>query len=227
MVNTMKVDSVNIGSPQTIQQGNRAVTTAILKTPQRERITVGELGLVKDSICDDRYHGGPDQAVYLYRHEDYEWWQQALGREIVRGTFGENLTIAGIPEAALFIGDVIDFTDLSLQITAPRIPCATFAATMGDTGFLKRFLRAERPGFYCRVLKQGTIGVDDEGVLVPYAGASILTTKLYRDLQRKLNSSELEAYLALPIDIRSRTAFQKSLDALRTDALTVERNVNE
>lgn len=220
MVNKMKVNSVNIGSPKTIQQGNRAVTTAILKTPQHDRVTVGEFGLVKDSICDDRFHGGPDQAVYLYRHEDYEWWQQELGREIVPGTFGENLTITGIPEAALFIGDVINFTDLSLQITAPRIPCATFAATMGDTGFVKQFLRAERPGFYCRVLNKGTIGVDDEGSLVPYAHASISTTTLYRDLQRKLNRSELEAYLALPIDIRSRTAFQKSLEAFTTDAPT-------
>ena len=217
MANTMKVNSVNIGSPQTIQQGNRAVTTAILKAPQQERVTVGELGLVEDSICDHRFHGGPDQAVYLYRQEDYEWWQQELGRAIRPGTFGENLTITGISEAALYIGDVINFTDLSLQITAPRIPCATFAATMGDTGFVKRFLRAERPGFYCRVLKNGTIGVNDEGVLVPYVQSSILTTKLYRDLQRKLNRSELEAYLALPIDIRSRTAFQKSLEALTND----------
>jgi MOSC domain-containing protein YiiM len=213
----MKVNSVNIGSPQTIQQGNRAVTTAISKAPQHERATVGDLGLVKDSICDYRFHGGPDQAVYLYRQEDYEWWQQELGRAITPGTFGENLTITGISEATLFIGDVINFTDLSLQITAPRIPCATFAATMGDTGFVKQFLRAERPGFYCRVLKNGTIGVNDEGVLVPYAQASILTTKLYRDLQRKLNRSELEAYLALPIDIRSRTAFQKSLKALTNE----------
>ena len=217
MSDKINIVSVNVGLPRTIQQGNREVTTAILKTPQKDRVTVNVSGLSDDSICDPRFHGGPDQAVYIYRQEDYEWWQGELKRDIAPGTFGENLIVSGIPDAGLFIGDVVNLPDLGLQITAPRIPCATFAATMGDPKFVKQFLRAKRPGFYCRVLKAGTVGVDDKGELVRYAKPSILTTTLYGDIQRKLNRSELEVYLALPIDIRNRTNFEKSLATLNTE----------
>jgi len=222
MTTKIRILSVNIGSPRTIVQGGRKVTTAIIKTARLNRVLVTHTGLADDSICDSRYHGGPDQAVYIYRQEDYKWWENELDREITPGTFGENLTISGIPHQGLYIGDVIKFPDLELQITAPRIPCATLAATMGDPGFVKRFLRAERPGFYCRVLKTGSIEVADAGDLGRYRGQSILTTTFYNDVQRKLNREELEAYLALPIDSRSRTDFEKSLASL-----LAEEKINE
>ena len=78
-----------------------------------------------------------------------------MGREIAPGTFGENLTISDLETAGLAIGDRIQVGDVCLEVTAPRIPCGTFAARMGDPGFVARFRIAERPGAYCRVIREG------------------------------------------------------------------------
>ena len=77
------------------------------------------------------------------------------------GTFGENLTIAGVETAQALIGDRLAIGDVLLEVTSPRIPCVTLAARMGDPGFVKRFRAAERPGFYCRVLQEGFVRAGD------------------------------------------------------------------
>jgi MOSC domain-containing protein YiiM len=154
----MKVLSINTASPDALLVGTKLVTTGIFKTPQPGSVYLGELGLEGDTIVNKKVHGGTDQAVYLYSSADYAWWSEQLGREIEPGMFGENLTITDFHPRTLRVGDrlLIDGKVL-LEITAPRVPCAQFAAKMGDSAFGKKFVAAKRSGAYARVLTPGEI----------------------------------------------------------------------
>ena len=98
--------------------------------------TVGlHSGLIGDFIGDVKNHGGNDQAVYVYATEDYAWWAGQLGRDLVPGQFGENLTTSGVDVGGAVIGEVwhVGDGDLVLQPTFGRIPCSTFQHRMGRT----------------------------------------------------------------------------------------------
>jgi MOSC domain-containing protein YiiM len=211
----IRVTSVNIGKEETLKGPDRDFVTGINKKPVVATIMVDELGLRNDAVCDTRYHGGPDQAIYLYRLEDYAWWSNELGRDVAAGMFGDNLTLQGLDGPALMVGDRLRFTDLELEVTAPRIPCSTLATKMGDPKFARAFVQAERPGIYVRVTQTGSITVGDAAELVPYARDSISTVTFFRDIQRKLSGQEIRRYLELPIDIRSRTDLEKRLGKAR------------
>ncbi len=211
----IRVTSVNIGKEETLKGPNRIFVTGINKKPIAEAIAVEELGVQNDAVCDAKYHGGPDQAVYLYRQEDYAWWSNELGRDIGGGTFGDNLTVEGLDGPALMVGDRLRFPDLELEVTAPRIPCGTLAAKMGDPKFVRAFVQAERPGIYFRVIQTGTVTAGDEVELVPYGQDSISTVTFFRDIQRKLTEDEIQRYLELPIYILSRTELEKQLENIQ------------
>jgi len=208
----MQVVSVNVGTARRLQGRSFKGRTGIFKATVPDPVAVGETGLAGDAVLNTRYHGGPDQAIYLYRQEDYDWWARELGRELPPGTFGENLTLQGLPAANLPVGSQLDFADLCLQVTAPRIPCNTLAERMSDSGFAKQFIKAERPGLYCRVLKQGSIRAGEAFSLsAPTDGNGISTLDMFRAAYRKLTAEELQRLLAAPIDIRSRQKYEAQL----------------
>ncbi len=154
------VESVNVGAPRGLGVGGRHITTGLFKTPHHSRVKVGHLGVEGDFIGNPRHHGGADQAVYLYSREDLLAWRDDLGDACQPGFFGENLTIdRWWPEVR--IGDRLVAESVVLEITAPRIPCATLAARVGNTKFLKRFVAAARPGAYARVVSGGELAAGD------------------------------------------------------------------
>jgi MOSC domain-containing protein YiiM len=118
---------------------------------------VRRLNLDGDEQADLRVHGGPDKAVYCYPSEHYVAWKADLGRELAFGSFGENLTLSGLLEETMHIGDLFAIGECLLQISQPRLPCFKLGIKFGDQRFVARFLKAGRPGFYCRVLKEGLI----------------------------------------------------------------------
>ena len=209
----MEILSINVGARRRLRGRSFDGDTGIFKTPVPEA-EVGELGLAGDVIVDTKHHGGADQAVYLYRREDYEWWSVELGRPLDPGTFGENLTVAGLPEPGLAIGSRLRFETVVLEVTAPRIPCNTLAARMSDVGFVKRFMQAARPGIYLRLLTPGRLAVGERFTVEPYRGPRVTTVEMFRDWHRKLGRVELERYLAVPIDVRSRRYLEQKLGEL-------------
>jgi MOSC domain-containing protein YiiM len=156
----MQVDSVNAGRAEPMKIGARTISTGIRKGPV-ERCRIGTLGLVGDVVADVENHGGPDQAIYVYSSEDYAWWVDELGAVPEPGTFGENLTLSSFGPEAVRIGDRYRVGEALLEVTAPRIPCATFATRMGEPNWVQRFAAARRPGLYVRVLEPGEVAVGD------------------------------------------------------------------
>jgi MOSC domain-containing protein YiiM len=213
----MDVLSINIGSVRTIGNANVSGQTGIYKLPVAGPVQVTAAGLADDAIVDTRNHGGPDQAVYVYGGADYAWWAVELGRELAPGTFGENLTISDLESAPLAIGDRLHIGGVILEVTAPRIPCWKLAQRMGDPGFVKRFRAAERPGFYCRVVRAGELRAGESVTLVPYAGERVTVAEIFRDTYEPARDpAAIRRFLAAPLAERARDAKQRQLhEALR------------
>ncbi|MFI9506031.1 MOSC domain-containing protein [Nocardia sp. NPDC052566] len=136
--------------------------TAIDKRPMPSRVGVRALGLDGDHVCDTKNHGGAHQAVYAYAEQDARRWGEELGRELPAGWFGENLRIAGLPLSDAVIGARWAIGDTLLEVSAPRVPCATFQHWSGEPQWVKRFTLQSDTGAYFRVLTEGTIGAGDE-----------------------------------------------------------------
>ena len=211
----MNLISVNIGQERTQQRKNYVETTGIYKIPIQEPVEIKSLGIEQDAICDKKSHGGPDQAIYVYGAADYEWWSGELGKEIAPGTFGENLTISELESPQFNVGDMLHIGDVILQVTAARIPCGTFAARMDDPQWVKRFRYAERPGLYCRVIKEGFVQAGDTVSVERYSGETISIAEMFRDYYDGNKSEEtLHRHLSAPIAIRARRDIEKELTRL-------------
>ena len=202
--------SVNLGEKRIQQRKDHIETTGIFKFPTDKSVRVTKLGLEGDVIVSKKHHGGPDQAIYVYGTADYEWWSQQLGKEISPGTFGENLTISELESAQFNVGDYLHIDDVTLQVTAARIPCGTFAARMDDPQWVKRFRHAERPGLYCRVIKEGFIKADDLVSVERYTSETISIVEMFRDYYDQNKSEEtIDRHLKAPIAIRARRDIEK------------------
>lgn len=209
----MHVVAINVGTRERLSHRSFRGDTGIFKRPVTGPVAIGPLGLAHDAVINAKHHGGPDQAVYLYRQEDYAWWAEELGRPVEPGTFGDNLTVAGLPEPNVVIGSRLDFGSVVLEVTAPRIPCNTLAARMDDPGFVKRFVVAERPGLYCRVIRPGPLETGAAFTVIPFAGDRVSTLDVFRARYRRLSKVELQRFLAAPIDERTRRDYLRDLSA--------------
>ncbi len=214
----MNLISVNLGQERTLQRKDHVEQTGIFKFPTDNPVKVTKLGLEGDAIVSKNHHGGPDQAVYVYGGADYEWWSEQVGKEISPGTFGENLTISELESALFNVGDMLHIADVTLQVSAPRIPCKTFAARMDDPQWVKKFRHAERPGLYCRVLKEGFMRAGDTVSVERFTGETVSILDMFRDYYYKNKSEEtLLRYLNAPIAIRDRNSFEEQLQRLVTE----------
>jgi MOSC domain-containing protein YiiM len=201
----MKLISINLGQERTLVGKKRAWQTGIFKVPVTRPVRVSVDGLPEDVICDRKNHGGHDQALSVYGTPDYEWWADQLRQALTPGTFGENLTIEGLESAHCRIGDSLVVGEVILQITSPRIPCNTLATRMKDPYFVKLFRRAERPGLYCRVIREGWLHLGDPVRLDPYLGETVSVLEMFRDYYVPvLDEASLRRYLAAPICARAR-----------------------
>ncbi len=157
----MRLLSITIGPSQIMDLGSRLVETGIDKAPVASA-EIHLLGVAGDTVADEKHHGGPDQAVYVYSGDDYAWWGEHLGEAPPPGRFGENLTFDSFGTEPVRVGDRYTVGDVVLEVTAPRIPCVVFAHHLGDNDFRERFRRSRRPGFYARVVTPGTVHQGDE-----------------------------------------------------------------
>ncbi len=210
----IRISSINRGVAATIEHGSRRFVTGIDKQPVDGCVAITSGGLEGDEVCDTEHHGGADQAVYAYSLADYAWWSRQLGRSLRAGTFGDNLTIDGLPPD-MNVGDRLLIGSALLEATAPRIPCSTLAAAMGDSDFGLAFRRAEKPGVYFRVLNDGEVCPGDRVTLVENTEPTVSILTLFRLCYDKSPGRDaLESALRAPIAERLRHRFEARLAAL-------------
>lgn len=202
--------SVNLGTP-TVQPGSSA-PTGIVKVPRRGPVVIDTMGLLGDAVMDTKHHGGVDQAVYLYLARDYDWWMEELGAPLEFGTFGENLTFAGIDGAGLAVGDRFEIGGVVLELSCHRTPCATFARRMQDPKWVRRFAKALRPGAYARVLTPGVVEAGMPVVYRRFEGERFtLTEYMALDGERTIPEATMRRALATPIHWKTRAEFEAAL----------------
>jgi len=150
------------------------VRTSIFKTPADRRLRVTTLNLEGDQQSDLSVHGGVDKAVYAYPSEHYQYWRRELPQtDLPWGVFGENLTIEGLPEENVRIGDRLRVGSAEFVVTQPRMPCFKLGIRFDRPDILKRFLRSGRTGFEFAVLLEGEVGAGDSIELVAQAEVGV------------------------------------------------------
>ncbi len=138
----------------------RPVASVQVRDPGPKRGGLGS-GVVGDDVVSRKHHGGSRQAVYAVAREELDWWGAALGRDLADGMFGENLTTSGLDVDGAVVGERWRVGSALLEVTGPRIPCATFAAWMGERGWVRRFTERGRTGAYLAVVEPGVVGAGD------------------------------------------------------------------
>ena len=196
----MRLNSVNVSMPKTIEHEGKTVTTGIFKEPVGGRVMLRRMNLDGDGQADLWGHGGAFRAVYVYAFENYAYWSEELGRDdFVIGQFGENFTVEGMLEDDIQIGDVFRVGGALVEVSQPRVPCYKLAIRMGVDGFQNRFLSSGRMGFYFRVLEEGEVGAGDTFELIA-RDADAMSVRAVNDLLYfdKGNSEATEKALNMP-----------------------------
>lgn len=217
----MRLAAINVGMPRTVDMGAGPESTAIFKTTVDGPIRVTVDGVDGDAVGDTKHHGGPDQALYLYFGVDYAHWEELLGRALEPGVFGDNLTIDGSDSRAatpsskdLWVGDRLSVGRVVLEVTAPRIPCGTFARRMElPADFIERFRNELRPGVYVRVLESGAVAVGDP-VSMTAGDRSVSIAEMVELWGTRPDAATLDRLLAAPIAERARADFERKRDRL-------------
>lgn len=196
---TMRVVSLNVGMPQEVEWHGTKVLTGIFKQPVKDKVVLRKLNFDGDAQADLRVHGGPDKAVYAYPLEHYSDWEARLGRRLLPGAFGENLTTEGLIEDQVHIGSEYRIGTARLVVTQPRLPCYKLGIRFGDPKIIKEFLQAGRPGIYFAVLEEGQIMPGDRMELVHSDERLVsVSDMLELMLSDNSNTKALRRILAIP-----------------------------
>jgi MOSC domain-containing protein YiiM len=172
----MKILSVSVATAQAMEINGRRIMSAIAKQPQSGPVAYGNLGLAGDEQADPTVHGGLSKAIYAYPSEHLPFWRTVRAQakvadwqdDIPHGLMGENLTLAGVLEKDLWVGDRLRFADGGvLVVSEPRFPCFKFNAVMGFAKAAKLMVEAGYCGTYLAVLQPGTLQAGDSFTLEP------------------------------------------------------------
>lgn len=191
----LSLHSIQVGQARAVRIQGRSITTAFHKSTVAGPVGVAALGLQGDEQVDLSVHGGLGKAVYAYPLEHYPFWQKARTRAgviggdapLAPGAMGENLTLIGLLEAGVWVGDVLRFANCQLRVTQPREPCYKFNAAMGFNTAAKAMAQSGHCGFYLAVDEPGTLQAGEAFTLVPGSRqtsvAQMFQTKMFKHMR--------------------------------------------
>lgn len=158
----MKIISTNLAKPKTVLWRGREIQTGIYKEPVEESLLLQKEAVANDTVIDRKHHGGEFKACYLFSADYYEEWK-GLYPDLNWdwGMFGENLTVEGLDENKLCIGDIFKIGTALVQITEPRQPCHKLGIKFGDHKVIKEFIAYGHPGTYVRIITEGRVKKGD------------------------------------------------------------------
>ncbi len=197
------IESVRIGTPKPLPYRSKIVQSAIFKEAVTEPIYVTLTNLDGDIQADTKHHGGPDKAVCAYAAENYAFFTEKIGQAFPFGSFGENLTVSGLREDSIMIGDILSIGECILQVSQPREPCYKIAARHNLVQLPVWIRQTGYSGYYFRVLKEGSLQAGDSAILKERGKGGITVasanTIMYGDdtpseqIKRLLNEEALSA----------------------------------
>jgi len=204
----MKVISTNIGNPTTIHWNGKEEQTGIFKYPTNETLYLGKTDVAKDTVIDRKHHAGINKACYLFSADQYPYWKKLYPKlDWDWGMFGENLTIEGLNEAKIRIGDIFKIGNALVQVSQPREPCYKLGIRFETQGVLRQFIDHGFPGTYVRILEEGEVKTHDELILVERSENPLSVWQFYELLYVKEKDLEI---LKLAINNPSLPEYKKA-----------------
>jgi len=154
--------SVNVGMPKDVPWRGKPVHTGVWKYPVHGPAMVRRLNIDGDGQGDLAGHGGEQRAVLVYQLDSYRHWAQHFGRDdFGYGQFGENLTVDGMADDEVCIGDRYRIGEAEFEVTQPRVTCYRVGLRLGEPELPALLVSHHRPGFYMRVITEGYIQAGD------------------------------------------------------------------
>lgn len=182
----MQISATNTAKPTTIIWNDKEVITGIHKTPTNKPIFLGKDIVENDEVSDRKYHGGEFKACYLFSEDHYNYWKNLYPElDWNWGMFGENLTVSGLNEKELHIGDIYKIGSALIQVTQPREPCFKLGVKFGSQEILKQFINHGFPGTYIRILEEGYVKAGDTFELVNKAKNTLSIWQFFNLLYSK------------------------------------------
>jgi MOSC domain-containing protein YiiM len=207
----MRLISVCVGVPRAADWKGKPVTTGIFKQPVDGRVMMRSLNLDGDRQADLTVHGGPEKAVYAYPVEHYAYWRQEFSNdELPWGAFGENLTVEGLLESEVNIGDRFRIGTAEVMVTQPRFPCFKLNLKFGRDDMVKRFLNSRLSGIYFSVVQEGEIGAGDAITLVSRDEHNVTVADIVQIYVREASDDLVRRAIQVPaLAADLRTYFQE------------------
>jgi MOSC domain-containing protein YiiM len=210
----MRLISICVGRPRTVDWKGKPVTTGFFKEPVRGRVRVRSLNLEGDQQADLTVHGGIEKAVYAYPKEHYAYWRQALpDAALPWGAFGENLTVEGLLETAVNIGDRFRIGTAEVMVTQPRFPCFKLNLKFGRDDMVKQFLDSRLSGIYFSVTREGEIEEADAIEQVSRDEHNVTVSDIVQIYVRQADDDLIRRAIQVPaLAADLKTYFQQQLE---------------
>lgn len=219
----VEILSLNTGKPIEVQFNNKDVSTGIYKTPVDEELFLSWVNFEGDGQADLVHHGGREKAVCVYPYEHYPFWEKQLQRTLEYGAFGENLTVRGLLEEEVCIGDTFKLGEAIVQVSQPRQPCYKLSVRYGLPDMPLKVQETGYTGFYFRVLKEGVVSRRDGLIRIFSHPKAITVSYANRIMHREKDHIEgIKKILEVEeLSVNWRRTFLKRLDGIEAD--TTER----
>ncbi len=188
----MKVISTNIGTPTTFVWNGKEEQTGIFKKPVSQALFLNTNDVSNDTIIDRVHHAGTNKACYLFASDNYSYWKDLYPElEWDWGMFGENLTVEGLDEYKIRVGDIYKLGTALVQVSQPREPCYKLGIRFGTQDILRQFIDHNRPGTYVRILEEGEVKTGDRLELQEQSQNTLTTQQFYELMFMREKPKEL------------------------------------
>lgn len=188
----MKVISTNIGTPVTFLWNGEKEQTGIFKYPTDKSLFLTKTDVKDDTVIDRVHHAGANKACYLFSSDHYDYWKNRYPELTWDwGMFGENLTVEGLDESKIRVGDIYKIGDALVQVSQPREPCYKLGVRFGNQNVIKEFIGHNHPGTYVKILEEGHVHAGDVISLTRQSENSLTVQQFYELVFAKKKSKEL------------------------------------
>ncbi len=188
----MKVISTNLGTTTTFVWNGREEQTGIFKKPVSESLSLTINDVANDTVIDRVHHAGINKACYLFASDNYSYWKELYPElDWNWGMFGENLTIEGLDESSVRIGNIYKIGSALVQVSQPREPCYKLGVRFGSQDILRQFINHGHPGTYVRILEEGEVKTGDHLQLQQQSKNTLTVQQFYTLLYAREKSKDM------------------------------------
>lgn len=188
----MRIVSTNIGRSTSFLWNGKEEKTGIFKYPVSKPLFLGNTDVEKDMVIDRKHHAGINKACFLFSADEYPYWKKEYpDLDWDWGMFGENLSVEGLDESILRIGDIFKIGSATVQVSQPREPCYKLGVRFKDQKIIKKYIEHGHPGTYVRVLQEGKVKIGDNLQVLEQSKNALTVNQFFNLMFAKKKPTEI------------------------------------